>query len=70
MATARQIQETVARCVSSMVFYVNSGKTRQAKGAIVAEIRAAVDIVSQWALTSPTTNDSFLHQIDVEMLRR
>jgi hypothetical protein len=53
-----------------MVFYVNSGRTKQAKRAMVAEIRAAVEIVAQWTLTSPNTNDSFLHHVDVELLSR
>jgi hypothetical protein len=70
MVTERQVEETVARCVSCMVFYVNSGKTRQSKGLMTAEIQAAARLVAQWGLIGKTAEDSFLRPVDAELVAR
>lgn len=70
MVSERQVQETVARCVSCMVFYVNSGKTRQAKGEMIAEAQAAARLVAQWGLGGRAAEDCFLRPFDAEIVAR
>jgi hypothetical protein len=45
MATNREVEEMIARCVSILVLYRNSGKTTQSRGQMAAEIRAVAGCV-------------------------
>lgn len=70
MVSERQLQETIARCVSCMVFYVNSGKTRQAKREMIAEAQAAASLLAKWGLSGRAAEDSFLKPFEAEMVAR
>ena len=70
MATEREIQETIARCVGIMVFYVNSRETRPAKGLMIAEVRAVAGLVKRWGLSGQATADSVLRPVEAELLAR
>jgi hypothetical protein len=69
MATEREIQEMIARCVSIMVFYHNSGKTAHSEDQMAAEIGAVAHSVKQW----PSGNDPcgrILDSVNAEMIVR
>lgn len=70
MTTERQVQEMAARCVSSMGFYINSNKTKQAKDAMGAEARLAARLAAQQGLTDQATVDSLLRLVDAGMVAR
>jgi hypothetical protein len=69
MVTERQVQETVARFVACMVFYVNSGRTRDVKGAMITEIQATARLVAEWGL-SDAAHDSILGPVGAELVAR
>ncbi len=48
MATDREVEEMIARCVGIMVFYRNCGKSTQSKTRMAAEIRAVASCVKEW----------------------
>jgi hypothetical protein len=48
MATDREVEEMIARCVSIMVFYRNCGRSTQSKAGMAAEIRAVAGCVKEW----------------------
>ncbi|MDR3632870.1 MAG: hypothetical protein P4L84_03485 [Isosphaeraceae bacterium] len=52
MATDREVEETIARCVGIMVFYRNSGRTTQSKSRMAAEIREVGGCVREWHSTN------------------
>ena len=70
ITTELQIQETIAQCVSCMVFYFNSRKTWHVKGAMIAEVQATTDLVRQWGLSASAINDSLLGPIEDELVVR
>src|SRR4051794_22327232 len=70
MATERQVQEAVARCVSGLVFYANSGRTRRDKGVMADEARAAARLAASWGLSGRAAEDSFLGPVEAEMVAR
>ena len=70
MATEREIQETIAKCVGIMVFYVNSRETRQAKTLMMAEVQAVAGLVKKWGLGGQATADSVFRPVEAELLAR
>jgi hypothetical protein len=70
MATERQIQETIARCVSCMDFYVNSYETRWSRAVMSAEIQTVASLVTQWGWSSQATDDSILGPVQAELIAR
>lgn len=70
MMPERQVQELVARCVSSLVFYVNSGQTRQAQDARAADARAAARLVTRWGMSDRDTAEALLRPVEAEMVAR
>jgi hypothetical protein len=70
MATERQIQETVAQCVSCMVCYVNSGKTPQVKRVMTAELQETAPFITQWGVSDSAIDDSLLGPIEDELVAR
>jgi hypothetical protein len=70
MATERQVQETVAQCVSCMVFYFNSRKSRGVKTAITAEFRDVALLVTGWGLSTSEISFSLLRPIEAELVVR
>ena len=70
MATERQIRETVARCVSCMVYYVNSGKTPQVKRVMTAELQETAPFITQWGVSDSAIDDSLLGPIEAGLVAR
>lgn len=70
MVTERQVQEMVAGWVSCLVFYVNSGKTRDVKGAMIAEIQATATLVKSWGLSDKAGADLLLRPVQAELVVR
>jgi hypothetical protein len=70
MAIEREIQETIARCVGIMVFYVNSQKTRPAKALMIAEVQAVAGLVKKWGLSGQAMDDSVFRPVEAELLAR
>ena len=69
MPTDREIQETIARCVSIMGFYRIMGKSAQSKALMAAEIGAVAHSVKQWS----SVNDPcgrILDSVNAEMIVR
>jgi hypothetical protein len=66
MVTEREVQEAVALCVSCLVFYVCSGRTPQAKGAIRGDLEAAAVLVARRGLGV----DFIVPAVELELVAR
>lgn len=60
MTTQRQVQETIARCVSSLVYYVNDRKSLEATRMVEYEI----DRIAHWV-----TNEGLDERADLVIRR-
>jgi len=69
MATNREIQETIARCVSIMVFYHNMGKTTHTKALMAAEIGVVAQSVKE-SMSQDDTWRRVLESVNVELIAR
>ena len=69
MATDREVEEMIARCVGIMVFYRNSGKTTQSKGQMAAEIRAVAGCIKEWHSADGVVG-CILDSVKAEMIAR
>src|SRR6476660_9669452 len=70
MATERQVQELVARCVSIAVFYHNGEKAAKAKEMMAAEIRAVARQVGEMGLGPERLDEQFLRPVEAELSAR
>jgi hypothetical protein len=70
MVTERQVQETVARCVSSLDSYVNRGKTWQARGVLDAEAQGIARLVTRWGLGRQAAGELLLRPLEAELVAR
>jgi hypothetical protein len=70
MATRRQVDEIVARCVASAVFYVSSGKTLGAKAEMAADAVDAFRTVSHWELCGRAVEQAILRRLEGELTAR
>jgi hypothetical protein len=70
MATERQLQETVARCVSIMVYYYNTPRAPETKERMIAEVKlvAAWDI--ELDLSPGDTDRHIFRPVEGELLAR
>lgn len=69
-ANERQIQETIARCVSCMVFHYNVKKTPKGKAQTVAELGAIAEMVKEFELRAGEVNDRILGPVESELVTR
>lgn len=69
MATEREIQEMIARCVSIMVFYYNSGRSAHTKDQMAAEVGAVAHFVKKWRLVDDL-RVRILDSVTAEMIAR
>jgi len=67
MATERQIQETIARCVSTVVFFHNSPKTPRMRTMMVAEVQAVARSVEELGMAM---DERILLPVESELLAR
>ena len=69
-ADERQLRETIARCVSCMVFHHNVRKTPKGKAQTVAELGAIADMVRDIELRAGEVNDRILGPVEAELVTR
>ena len=70
MATEREIQETIARCVSIVVFFQNSQKTSKMKGMMAAEVKAIAGWLEEAGLCGVVIDEQILFPVGSELLIR
>jgi hypothetical protein len=70
MATVREIQETIARCVSVVVFYKNSEKTQRADQLMSEEVQTLAGQVRDLGLDIRKADDLILAPVERELLVR
>jgi hypothetical protein len=66
MATERQVQETIARCVSIAVYYHNCEMTAK----MAVEFRAVAHEVKGWGSTPKDTEERILRPVEAELIAR
>ncbi len=66
MTTDREIQETVARCVSVVVYYHNCGRTTRAQEVFEADVA----VIRDWLRVAGATGQVIGSQIRAELLER
>ena len=70
MATERQVEEAVARCVATMVLYHNEGRTRSSTLAMKAEVRATAAHVSGLGVTGAQSGERVFLPVEAELIAR
>ena len=70
MATDRQFQEVVARCVSVMVFYHNDEKTPKARATMVAEVQTVVGFFRELGLGVREVDEHIMTPVEAELVAR
>ena len=70
MATEREIQETLARCVSIMVFYHQGNRSNNSRDLMVAEVQTLAAWVGDLGLDDGVVTDHILRPMETEMLAR
>jgi hypothetical protein len=63
MASERQLQETVARCIDNMVFYHNGHRTPKAKALMVAGVRTDAGRVAGLNLSDKKVDEHVLRPV-------
>jgi hypothetical protein len=70
MATERQIQETIARCVSIAVFYQSGEMTTKARALMAAEFQAVAAGANGSGLSGKIAEDRILRPVEAELVAR
>jgi hypothetical protein len=70
MNSERAIQETIARCVSIIVAYYNSGPNERATREMIDEIRAVAEDATSFSLGIRETVEQILHPVEAEIFAR
>jgi hypothetical protein len=70
MDNDRAAQETIARCLSIMVAYHNSGTERGARQAMVKEIRVVAAAIKVFSLSVWETVERIVHPVESELFAR
>ncbi len=70
MATERQVQETIARCVSIVVFFHNSQKTPKMRAMMVAEVRTVAGWVEELGMCGMAAGEQILSPVELELIAR
>jgi hypothetical protein len=70
MATERQIQEMIARCVSVVVFYQNGEMTAKTKAMRADEFRTVAGRVRELGLSPGATEERILCPLEAELIAR
>jgi hypothetical protein len=72
MINERQMQETVARCVSIMVFYHNSKKSQRAEMVVVLidDAQAVAGWASEAAMEEPEVRERLFRPVTSELVAR
>jgi hypothetical protein len=70
MMTDRQIQEIVARCVSTLVFYHNSERSREADEQMAAEVQVIAGFVKELGLDVADVDKRIIRPVEFELIDR
>ncbi len=70
MATAKQMRQTVDRCVNTMIRYHDAGRTRHTNLLMVAELQAHAAWVLDLGMDVAETVENILHPVETELIRR
>jgi hypothetical protein len=70
MATQRQLQETVARCVSIMVYYRNEPRSERTRERMVAEVQLVAGWVMELGLVAEETGRHIFRPLEGELIAR
>lgn len=70
MATERQIQETIARCVGITVFYHNGAITANVRAMRALEYKTVAGRVKELGLSHEATEERILRPVEAELIAR
>jgi hypothetical protein len=70
MVSDRQVRETVARCVSTMVYYHNSERCRETAGQMAAEVQVIAGFVEEWGFDAAKINARVFRPVEDELIAR
>ncbi len=70
MVTERQIQETVARCVSTMVYYHNCERSHPSNERMTVEVQVIAGFVEEWKLKPTEVNRRVIRPLEVNLIAR
>jgi hypothetical protein len=70
MSNERQVRETVARCVSIIVYYHNCGRAPKTTTAMIADVRAVADLVARLELGTDEIDELILRPVEAELRAR
>jgi hypothetical protein len=70
MATERQIQEMIARCVSIAVFYHNGEMTPKTRASRASEFRTVAAELKRWGLSRGAMEGRILRPLEAELIAR
>ena len=70
LPTDRQIQETIARCVSTMVYFHNAERTPRSEDLMAAEVQVVAGWVEEMALGPREADELLLRPVEAELVQR
>jgi hypothetical protein len=70
MATERQVQETIARCVALMVFHHNCERSQEARDRMIAEVQIIAGFVEELGFSRSGVDWRIMRPIEAELLAR
>ncbi len=70
MTTERQIQETIARCVSIVVFFHNSQKSPKMRSMMVAEVQTVARWAEELGMCDRAADEQIVLSVESELLAR
>jgi hypothetical protein len=70
MVTERQVQETIARCVSTMVYYHNGERSRELDERMTAEIQMVAGFVRELDFSRDGVESRIIRPVEVELVAR
>ena len=70
MATERQVQETIARCISTMVFYHNSERSRKTEDRMIAEVQVIAGFVEELGFERGEAEERIIRPVELELIAR
>ena len=70
MATERQVQEMIARCVGIAVFYRNGELTTKTKALMAAEFRTAAGRIDELGMGRKAVEENVLRPMEAELIAR
>ena len=70
MSEMRLIEETVARCVSIMVYYLGSGRSTQSRGVMTNEVQSIARWATGLGLSSQAIHERIVRPVKAELIAR